>query len=97
MLIINETTTAAVPMNPETDLETDFPKKTLNKNPKNGVNNKSKIKLFSILGYPFKFFNFEISIEPIFLNTATNIANPTATSAAATAIEKNTKTWPSLS
>ena len=95
--MMKETTTAPVPMKPETDLETDFPKKTLNRNPKNGVNNISKIKLFSILGYPFKFFNFEISIEPIFLNTATKIANPTATSAAATAIEKKTKTCPSES
>lgn len=95
--MMNETTTAPVPMNPETVFETDFPKKTLNKNPKKGVTNKSKIKLFSILGYPFKFFNFDISIDPMFRYTETKIANPTATSAAATAIEKKTKICPSVS
>ena len=38
-----------------------------------------------------------MSIEPKFLNIETNIAKPTATSAAATAIEKNTKTCPCAS
>ena len=69
-------------------------KATLNKNPTNGVNNKSKTKLLSIRDYPFKFFKFEISTDPIFRKTETSNANPTATSAAATVIEKNTNTSP---
>ena len=93
-LTTKETATAIVPMAPEMVFPAFFPKKTLNKNPTNGANNKSKTKLFSIRDYPFKFFKFEMSTEPIFRNTDTNNANPTATSAAATAIEKNTKTCP---
>ena len=94
MLITKETATAIVPIAPEILFPTFFPKKTLNKNPTNGANNKSKTKLFSIRDYPFKFFKFEISTEPIFRKIETKIAKPTATSAAATAIEKNTNTSP---
>ncbi len=97
MLTAKETTTAIVPMVPETFLLIFFPKKILNKNPTNGVNNKSKTKLFSIRDYPFKFFKLAISIDPKFLKIDTKIAKPTATSAAATAIEKNTNTCPSAS
>ena len=94
MLITKETTIESVPMVPDIPFPTFFPKKTLNKNPTNGVNNNSKTKFCSILDYPFKFFKLAISIEPKFLKTETRIAKPTATSAAATAIEKNTKTCP---
>ena len=59
--------TAKVPIVPESDLPTFFPKKTLNKNPKNGVNNNTKTKFFSIRDYPFKFFKLAISIDPRFL------------------------------
>ena len=97
MLATNETTTVSVPIIPETVFPAFFPKKTLNRNPTNGVNNNSKTKFFSIRDYPFRFFKLAISIDPRFLNIETKIASPTATSAAATAIEKNTKTCPSAS
>ena len=84
--------TDSVPTIPETVFPDFFPKKILNKNPKKGVNNNTKATFFSISNYPFKFFKLSISIEFKFLNIDTNIASPTATSAAATAIEKNTKT-----
>ena len=94
---MKETTTASVPIHPETVFPRLFPKKTLIKNPKKGESNKTKAKLVSIAVYPFKFFKLSIVIEPRFLKIETNIANPTATSAAATAIEKNTKTCPCAS
>ena len=97
MLKRNETKTVKVPIAPEIPLLTFFPKKTLKRNPTNGDKSNSKAKFVSIPDYPFKFFKFAISIEPIFLNTDTKIAKPTATSAAATAIEKNTNTCPSAS
>jgi hypothetical protein len=93
----NETATVSVPIIPEADFPTALPKKTLNKNPIKGANNNSKVKLVSIEIYPFKFFKLLISIEPKFLNIETRMANPTATSAAATAIEKNTKICPCAS
>ena len=62
-----ETTTVRVPTVPESVFPIFFPKKTLNKNPTNGVNNNSKTKFFSIRDYPFKFFKLAISIEPTFL------------------------------
>ena len=93
----NEIRTDKVPIAPTIVFPAFFPKKTLNKNPQNGANNNTKAKFFSISIYPFKFFKLSISIEPKFLNIDTNIANPTATSAAATAIEKNTKTCPCAS
>ena len=93
----NEVATVNVPKIPEADLPMLFPKKTLNKNPIKGANNKSKVKLVSIEIYPFKFFNLLMSIEPKFLKIETRMANPTATSAAATAIEKNTKICPCAS
>ena len=93
----NETTTESVPMIPETDFPKLFPKKTLIKNPKKGVNSKTKAKLVSIAIYPFKFFKLSMLIDPIFLNIETNMASPTATSAAATAMEKNTNTCPCAS
>jgi hypothetical protein len=67
-----------------------FPKKTLNRNPIKGANNKSKAKFVFIIVYPFKFFKLLMSIEPKFLNIETRMANPTATSAAA-AREKRQK------
>ena len=97
MLKTNETKTVSVPIAPEIPLLTFFPKKTLKRNPANGDKSSSKAKFVSIPDYPFKFFKLAISIEPIFLNTETRMASPTATSAAATAIEKNTKTCPSAS
>ena len=97
MLNKNETTTVNVPIAPEIPLLTFFPKKILKRNPTNGDNSNNKAKLVSIEDYPFKFFKFPTSIVPIFLNIETKMANPTATSAAATAIEKNTKTCPSAS
>ena len=74
-----------------------FPKKILIKNPNKGARTKTKAILVFISIYPFKFFKLSIVIEPRFLNIETRIANPTATSAAATAIEKNTKTCPCAS
>lgn len=62
------------------------PTKILIRNPTKGLSKSINTKIVSI--YPFRFFNFSISIEPIFLNKATRIANPTATSAAATVIPK---------
>ena len=97
MLNKNETTTVNVPIAPEIPLLTFFPKKILKRNPTNGDNSNNKAKFVSIFNYPFKFFKLSISIEPRFLKTETNMAKPTATSAAATAIEKNTKTCPSAS
>jgi len=97
MLNKNETTTVNVPMAPDTFRLTFFPKKILKRNPTNGDKSNSKAKFVSIPDYPFKFFKFAMSIDPIFLNTDTKMANPTATSAAATAIEKKTNTWPSAS
>ena len=97
MLTAKETTMDSVPMIPDIPFPTFFPKKTLNKNPTNGVNNNSKTKFFSIRDYPFKFFNLAMSIAPMFRNTETKMAKPTATSAAATAIEKNTNICPSES
>ncbi|MND98596.1 hypothetical protein D3C80_909560 [compost metagenome] len=94
---INETTTESVPIRPETDLPKLFPKKTLIKNPKKGARTKTKAILVFISIYPFKFFKLSIVIIPVFLNIETKIAKPTATSAAATAIEKNTKTCPCAS
>lgn len=47
--------------------------------------------------YHFNLFNTLISDDFVFLYTIINIAKPTATSAAATAIIKNTKTCPLLS
>ena len=44
-VITKDTTTDKVPIIPETLLPTLFPKNTLNKNPKNGASNKTKIKL----------------------------------------------------
>ena len=85
-------TTESVPTIPTMVFPAFLPKKTLNRNPKKGENNKTKTKRVSIENYPFKFFKFPTSIVPKFLNIETKIANPTATSAAATAIEKNTKT-----
>ena len=87
-----EIATVRVPMIPEAVFPIVFPKKILIKNPNKGDNNKSKAKFVSIENYPFKFFKFATSIDPKFLKTETKIANPTATSAAATAIEKNTNT-----
>ena len=89
---IKEITTLSVPIVPDTVLERFFPKNTLKINPNNGANKSSKTKFFSIKVYPFKFFNLAISIAPILLYTDTKIAKPTATSAAATAMLKNTKT-----
>jgi hypothetical protein len=77
-------------MIPEADFPM-LPKKTLNRNPIKGANNKSKAKFVFIIVYPFKFFKLLMSIEPKFLNIETRMANPTATSAAATAIEKRQK------
>ncbi len=94
---IKEATTAKVPKTPEPVLPNCFPKNTLDKNPTNGANNKSKTKLVSIRAYPFKFFKLSISTDPWFRKMETRIASPTATSAAATAIEKNTKTCPDAS
>ena len=96
-VILNETATAAVPITPDNVFPKLFPKKTLIKNPKKGANNKSKAKFVFIIVYPFKFFKLSIVMDPKFLNIETRIANPTATSAAATAIEKKTKTCPSAS
>lgn len=93
----NEIATVKVPIIPEADFPIFFPKKILNKNPKKGANNKSKAKFVFIIVYPFKFFKLLISIEPKFLKIDTKIAKPTATSAAATAIEKKTKTCPCAS
>ena len=93
----NETTTVNVPIVPEIVLLTFFPKKILKRNPTNGDKSNTKAKFFSIPDYPFKFFKLSISMEPKFRKTETRIANPTATSAAATAIEKNTNTCPSES
>jgi hypothetical protein len=92
-----ETTIESVPTIPTMLLPAFLPRKTLNKNPKKGANSKTKTKLVSIEDYPFKFFKFPTSIVPIFLKIETKIANPTATSAAATAIEKKTKTCPCAS
>ena len=92
-----ETATESVPIIPETVFPKRFPKKTLIKNPKKGASTKTKAILVFISIYPFKFFKLLMSIEPKFLNMETRIANPTATSAAATAIEKNTKTCPCAS
>ena len=97
MLSTNETKTVIVPIAPEIPLLTFFPKKTLKRNPANGDKSSSIAKLLSIPDYPFKFFKLAMSIEPMFRKTETRIASPTATSAAATAIEKNTKTCPSAS
>ena len=97
MLIKKETKTVIVPIAPEIPLLTFFPNKTLKRNPINGDKSNSKAKFVSIPDYPFKFFKLAISIEPTFLYTDTKIARPTATSAAATAIEKNTNTCPSAS
>ncbi len=97
MLNRKETKTVIVPMAPEIPLLTFFPKKTLKRNPAKGDKSNTKANVLSILDYPFKFFKLAISIDPIFLYTETKIAKPTATSAAATAIEKNTKICPSAS
>ena len=86
--------TVSVPIAPESDFPKFFPKKTFNKNPNKGVTSKTNARLVSIEIYPFKFFKLATSIVPEFLNIDTNIAKPTATSAAATAIEKNTNTCP---
>ena len=86
-----EIATESVPTIPTMLFPAFLPRKTLNKNPKKGANSKTKTKFVSIDYYPFKFFNFPTSIVCIFLKIETKIANPTATSAAATAIEKNTK------
>ena len=94
---INETTTDRVPIIPEIDFPRLLPKKILIKNPKKGARTKTKAILVFISIYPFKFFKLSIVIEPKFLEIETKIANPTATSAAATAIEKKTKTCPSAS
>ena len=93
----NETTTASVPMVPDTVFPNAFPKKTLIKNPIKGAKTNTKAKVVSIECYPFNFFKLSISIDPKFLKIETKIANPTATSAAATAIEKNTNTCPCAS
>ena len=92
-----ETATESVPTIPTTFFPAFLPRKTLNKNPKKGANSKTKTKFVSIDDYPFKFFKFPTSIVPILRKIDTKIANPMATSAAATAIEKNTKTWPCAS
>lgn len=97
MLSKNETTTVTVPIVPAIPLLTFFPKNILNRNPTNGDKSNNKAKFVSIVDYPFKFFKLSISIEPKLRYTETNMANPTATSAAATAIEKNTNTCPSAS
>src|SRR5690606_13065981 len=58
---------------------------------------KGKMMVMSIdssIYYPFKFLSLSISMLPIFLYIDTKIASPIATSAAATAILKNTKTCP---
>ena len=89
--------TVKVPMTPEAVFPILFPKNILNRNPIKGANNKSKAKFVFIIYYPFKFFKLLISIEPKFLNIDTSIARPTATSAAATAIEKKTNTCPCAS
>src|SRR5688572_31196059 len=44
--------------------------------------------------YPFKLLIWSTSILRLDLNISTISASPTATSAAATAITKNTKIWP---
>ena len=90
----NEIATESVPTIPTMLFPAFFPKKTLNKNPKKGANSKTKTKRVSIEDYPFKFFKLPTSIVPKFLKIDTKIAKPTATSAAATAIEKNTKICP---
>ena len=92
-----ETATDNVPTIPTIFLPAFLPRKILNKNPKKGANSKTKTKFVSIEDYPFKFFKFPTSIVCRFLKIETKIANPTATSAAATAIEKNTKTCPCVS
>ena len=92
-----ETATESVPTIPTTFFPAFLPRKTLNKNPKKGANSNTKTKFVSIDDYPFKFFKLAISIDPKFLKIDTKIAKPTATSAAATAIEKNTNTCPSAS
>src|SRR5574343_262668 len=97
MLNKNETTTVSVPIAPDTLRLTLLPKKILKKNTTNGDKSNTKAKFVSISDYPFKFFKLSISIDPKLRNTETKMANPTATSAAATAIEKNTNTCPSAS
>ena len=92
-----ETATVRVPINPDIVFPKLFPNKILNKNPNKGANNKTKARFVFNRVYPFKFFKLSIVIEPKFLKIETKIANPTATSAAATAIEKKTKTCPSAS
>ncbi len=92
-----EMTTESVPTIPTMLFPAFLPRKTLNKNPKKGANSKTKTKFVSIEYYPFKFFNFPTSIVLMFLKIDTKIANPTATSAAATAIEKNTNICPCAS
>ena len=96
-LTANEVTTASVPNTPEPVFPSCFPKKTLSKNPTKGANTSTKANEVSIENYPFKFFKLSMSMEPMLLKIDTNMANPTATSAAATAIEKNTNTWPCAS
>ena len=93
----NETETASVPTAPDIVFPAAFPKNMLKRNPASGASNKVNSKLVSIARYPFKFFNLSTSIECRFRYIDTNIASPTATSAAATAIEKKTKTCPSAS
>ena len=94
---INDTKTVKVPRAPETVFPKFFPKNTLIKKPTKGARTKTNAMLVFISIYPFKFFKLSILIDPRFLKIETKIASPTATSAAATAIEKNTKTCPCAS
>lgn len=97
MDVAKDTATKSVPMIPETVFPRLFPKKMLIKNPAKGARTNSKAIVVFISIYPFKFFRVSILIEPEFLNIDTRMAKPTATSAAATAIEKNTNTCPCAS
>ena len=92
-----EIATATEPKVPDTFPLNFFPMKMLSKNPAKGASSNSKAKFVSIRRYPFSFFKLSISIFLMFRYTATSIASPTATSAAATAIEKNTNTCPAAS
>ena len=77
-------------------LEKFFPNKPKTKKPTNGKTGINIAKLF-IRNYHFKRLRICMSVELVFLYTIINIARPTATSAAATAIIKNTNTCPSPS
>ena len=73
-------------------------KRPISTNPirgKSGIN--AAMLKFIAYTYPLNLFNTSISVDLVFRYITIRIANPTAISAAATAMVKNVNTWPAVS